>query len=61
MDIDEKKRKIEEVIEPANLDVDTILKSYLDITKQLLQLVAVLSQKVVGFEAVFNKDLFQKK
>ena len=59
MDIDEsKKRKLEEV---ENLDVEVVLKAHMESTQNLLKLMAVLAQKVVGFEKVFNKDLFANK
>ena len=59
MDIDEsKKRKLEEV---ENLDVEVVLKAHMESTQNLLKLMAVIAQKVVGFEKVFNKDLFANK
>jgi hypothetical protein len=61
MDIDEtKKRKIEELpAEPENLDLETVLKAYIDSSQNMAKLIAILAQKVVGFEKVFNKDLFK--
>ncbi len=58
MDIDEtKKRKIEEV--PENVDLETVLKAYIESSQNMAKLIAVIAQKVVGFEKVFNKDLFK--
>lgn len=55
MDIDEtKKRKIEE--EP--MDVDTILKEYIETNGKMAKLIMVLAQKVLNFERIFSKDLF---
>lgn len=60
MDIDEtKKRKIEEIPEPENIDLDSVLKSYIESSQNLAKLVAVLAQKVITLEKVFNKDLFK--
>jgi len=59
MDIDEqKKRKIEEVKE-ENIDLETVLKAYIETSQNMAKLIAILAQKVVGFEKVFNKDLFK--
>ena len=58
MDVDEtKKRKIEEV--PENVDLEVVLKAYIESSQNMAKLIAVLAQKVVGFEKVFNKDLFK--
>ncbi len=60
MDIDEtKKRKIDEP-EPENIDLETVLKAYIESSQNIAKLLAVLTQKVLGFEKVFNKDLFKK-
>lgn len=57
MDID-KKRKIDE--EPVeNVDLETVLKAYIESSQNMAKLIAVIAQKVVGFEKVFNKDLFK--
>lgn len=61
MDIDEtKKRKIEEK-ESENIDLEAVLKAYIDNANNMAKLLAVLAQKVVGFEKVFNKDLFKQQ
>lgn len=59
MDID-KKRKIEEVVEPENLDLETVLKAYSESTANLLKVIVILTTKVISLEKVFNKDLFNK-
>ena len=57
MDID-KKRKIDE--EPVeNVDLETVLKAHIESSQNMAKLIAVIAQKVVGFEKVFNKDLFK--
>lgn len=59
MDVDEvKKRKIEGK-EVENIDLETVLKAYVETSQNMAKLIAVLAQKVVGFEKVFNKDLFK--
>lgn len=59
MDIEEtKKRKIEEGSE--NVDLETVLKAYIESSQNMAKLIAVIAQKVVGFEKVFNKDLFKQ-
>jgi hypothetical protein len=59
MDIDEKKRKIEEVSEAEQLNVEEILKTYIECSQNVSKLLAVLTQKVLTFEKMFNKDLFK--
>ena len=63
MDIDEKKRKIEEVDDSGNsneqLNVEEILKSFVETNTNVAKLLAVLTQKVLSFEKMFNKDLFK--
>jgi hypothetical protein len=60
MDIDEKKRKIEEVTEtPENLNVEEILKAFIENNTNIAKLLATLTQKVLNFEKMFNKDLFK--
>ncbi len=59
MDIDEtKKRKIEEK-EVENIDLETVLKAYIEASQNMAKLIAIIAQKIVGFEKVFNKDLFK--
>lgn len=59
MDIDDaKKRKIDDK-EVENLDLETVLKAYIESSQNMAKLIAILAQKVVGFEKVFNKDLFK--
>jgi hypothetical protein len=59
MDIDgEKKRKIEEV-QPENLDLESVLKNYIKSTEDISKVLAILTQKVIALEKVFNKDLFK--
>jgi len=59
MDIDEpKKRKVDEK-EVENVDLETVLKAYIESSQNMAKLIAVITQKVVGFEKVFNKDLFK--
>jgi hypothetical protein len=58
MDIDEKKRKIEE-IEPEQLNVEELLKLYVESSTNIAKLLATLTQKVLMFEKMFNKDLFK--
>lgn len=61
MDIDEtKKRKIDDEPEaPQNLDLEAVLKAYIEGNQNLAKVIAILAQKVIGFEKVFNKDLFK--
>ena len=59
MDIDEKKRKIEEVAESEQLNVEEILKAHIDASTNVAKLLATLTQKVLTFEKMFNKDLFK--
>ena len=60
MDVDEtKKRKMEEIPEQENIDLETTLKAYITANENMAKLVAVLAQKIVTFEKVFNKDLFK--
>jgi len=60
MDIDgEKKRKIEEV-QPENLDLESVLKNYIKSTEDISKVLAILTQKVIALEKVFNKDLFKQ-
>lgn len=59
MDIDEtKKRKIEEK-EVENIDLESVLKAHVESSQNMAKLIAIIAQKVVGFEKVFNKDLFK--
>lgn len=59
MDIDEtKKRKIEET--PENLDLETVLKAHIESTQNMAKLIAILTQKLLNLEKVFNKDLFKQ-
>ena len=56
MDIDEtKKRKIEE---EAAMDVDSVLKEYIENNAKVAKLMMVLAQKVLNLERIFSKDLF---
>jgi len=58
MDIDEtKKRKIEE--EKDQIDLESVLKAYIESSQNMAKLIAIMAQKVVGFEKLFNKDLFK--
>ena len=58
MDIDEtKKRKVDEI--PESVDLETVLKAYIESSQNMAKLIAVLAQKIVTFEKVFNKDLFK--
>jgi hypothetical protein len=60
MDIDEKKRKIEDVTEqPEQLNVEEILKTHIESSQNIAKLLATLTQKVLSFEKMFNKDLFK--
>ncbi len=60
MDIDEtKKRKVDS--EPENIDLETVLKAHIESSQNMAKLIAVLAQKLVGFEKVFNKDLFKSQ
>lgn len=60
MDIDEsKKRKVD--AEPENIDLESVLKAHIESTQNMAKLIAVLAQKLVGFEKVFNKDLFKSQ
>lgn len=58
MDIDEKKRKIDEV-EEKPLNVDEVLKSFVESNTEIAKLMLTLTQKVLTFEKMFNKDLFK--
>ena len=58
MDIDEKKRKIDEV-EEKPLNVDEVLKCYVESNTNMAKLLLTLTQKVLTFEKMFNKDLFK--
>lgn len=58
MDIDEKKRKIEEV-EEKPLNVDEVLKGFVESNTEIAKLLMTLTQKVLNFEKMFNKDLFK--
>jgi len=60
MDIDEtKKRKMEEE-KPESIDLESVLKAYIENAQNLAKLLAILTQKVVSMENMFNKDLFKK-
>jgi hypothetical protein len=60
MDIDEsKKRKIEEK-EPETVDLETVLKAHVESSQNMAKLIAIMAQKVVGFEKLFNKDIFKQ-
>ena len=59
MDIDEKKRKIEEVQEAEQLNVEEILKAHIESGQNVAKLLATLTQKVLTFEKMSNKDLFK--
>lgn len=60
MDVDEtKKRKVEEEEKPEVLELETVLKAHLESQQNLVKLLALLAQKVVGLEKMFNKDLFK--
>ena len=61
MEVDgEKKRKIEEVQEePENLDLEQVLKDFIENNTKLAKVIAVLAQKTLTFEKMFNKDLFK--
>ena len=59
MDVDDvKKRKID-TKEAENIDLESVLKAHVESSQNMAKLLAVLAQKVVGFEKVFNKDLFK--
>jgi len=59
MDIDEKKRKIEEIEEPQVVNLDEVLKEYNESNVKMCKLIALLTHKIVNLEKVFNKDLFK--
>lgn len=60
MEIDEpKKRKIEEEALEI-LDLENLLKAYIDNSQKIAKLLAFVTQKVLVFEKVFNKDIFKK-
>jgi hypothetical protein len=60
MDIDEnKKRKVDS--EPEALELEGVLKAYIKSGEDMAKVVAILAQKIMGFEKVFNKDLFARK
>lgn len=61
MDIDQKKRKVEENEEVEKLDLETVLKAHIESTQNIAKLLNILTQKILGFEKVFNKDLFANK
>lgn len=59
MDIDEqKKRKVEE---PEKIDLDQVLKTFIETTTNVAKILAILAQKVDTLEKVFNKDLFKSQ
>lgn len=64
MDMDEdrelKRVKVEEVEEVESLELEVVLKQYIEAQQQLVKLLLVIGQKVVGFEKVFSKDLFKQ-
>ena len=57
VDNPEKKRKVEE--ETKELNVDEVLKTYIDTNTDIARLLATLTQKLLAFEKMFNKDLFK--
>ena len=60
MDIDEtKKRKIEDK-EVENIDLEAVLKAHVESSQNMAKLLAIIAQKVVGFEKLFNKDIFKQ-
>ncbi len=59
MDIDETKKRKVESKEVDHIDLETVLKTYIESSQNMAKLIAVLAQKVVGFEKVFNKDIFK--
>jgi len=62
MDIDSeetKKRKLEEDEPKSILDLDKVLKEHLESTQNMVKLLNYLAIKVIGFEKLFNKDLFK--
>lgn len=58
MDVDEKKRKLDDS-EPEQLNVEEILKTYIESNQKVAKLLHTLTQKVLTFEKMFNKDLFK--
>lgn len=59
MEVDgEKKRKVEEE-EKEVLNLEEVLKELMSSQNNLCKLLALVAQKVVGLEKVFNKDLFK--
>lgn len=61
MDIDQKKRKVEEDETVENIDLEAVLKAHIESSQNIAKLLAILTQKILGFEKVFNKDLFSNK
>ena len=55
-----KRVKVEEVEEVESLELEVVLKQYIEAQQQLVKLLLVIGQKVVGFEKVFSKDLFKQ-
>lgn len=62
MDVEhvDKKAKIEEV-EPVKKDLGEILKRCQESNVELLQVVAVMFQRMEKLESVFNQNLFTNK
>lgn len=63
MDVEhvDKKAKIEEVEEPVKKDLGEILKRCSEANVELLQVIAVMFQRMEKLESVFNQNLFTNK
>lgn len=59
MDIEDKKRKVEEISENEVIDLEVVLRECVDSNLKLCKLIALVAQKVVTLEKVFNKDFFK--
>lgn len=59
MEVDDKKRKVEEISENEVIDLEVVLKECVDCNLKLYKLIAIVAQKVVNLEKVFNKDFFK--
>jgi hypothetical protein len=47
-------------MEAETIDLETVLKAHVESSQNIAKLLAIIAQKLVGFEKLFNKDLFKQ-
>lgn len=56
---EDKKRKMSEISETETIDLEQVLKECLEANLKFYKLIALVTQKIVNLEKVFNKDVFK--